>query len=428
MKKYDIVGDIHGHADTLRALLKKLGYEEHDGAYRHPERSVIFVGDFIDRGPKIRETLQIVRAMMESGSALAVMGNHEYNALCFHTPDGRGGHLRPHTTEKVTQHQATLEQIAVPFPDEWRDWVAWFKTLPLFLDLGALRVVHACWDDDQVACLNGSNRLTDALLHASAAKGTPEYRAIEVLLKGKEIELPDGHTFVTKDGVERHEIRVKWWIPGAGKTYYDLSLPTCETAPRLLAPANRSLERGYAETEPPVIVGHYWLAPAKPELLAPNVACVDYSVAKDGPLVVYRWDGEAVLDDGKFVCCFGEHAATESERVADNGQEPPSQDALNRAMGSIMERYSWGAFQVILTDPERLRAWLVENVPQEQAEPWADPEDPAVGEQGVVNADTEQKALELWGELNKEEREKIMAAVRELWGKGGVALLPINLR
>ncbi len=153
---------------------------------------MIFVGDFIDRGPKIRETLEIVRAMVEAGTALAVMGNHEYNALCFHTPDGHGGYLRPHTPEKVSQHQATLDQIAVPFPDEWREWLEWFMKLPLFLDLGSLRVVHACWDDEQIAQLHGDNRLTDELLHTSIVKGTPENQAVEVLLKGKEIELPRG--------------------------------------------------------------------------------------------------------------------------------------------------------------------------------------------------------------------------------------------
>ena len=298
--RYDIIGDIHGYAGSLRRLLKKLGYEEINGVYRHRERQAIFVGDFIDRGWKIRETLQIVRAMVDAGTALAVMGNHEYNALCFHTPDGKGGYLRPHKEVKVRQHQATLHQLADKHPEEWGEWLEWFKTLPLWLDLGGLRIVHACWDDDQIALLGGNNELTDELLHASAVTGTPEYKAIETLLKGKEIALPDGKTFKTKDGDERHEIRVKWWIPAAGKTYYDLSLPTYEDAPRVLVPHDPRLERGYAETEPPVIVGHYWLPPATPVPLAPNVACVDYSVAKDGLLVAYRWDGESVLSAGKF--------------------------------------------------------------------------------------------------------------------------------
>ena len=60
---YDIIGDIHGHAHELEILLQKLGYQKQHGIYSHPlKRQVIFVGDFIDRGPQIRETLQLVRA------------------------------------------------------------------------------------------------------------------------------------------------------------------------------------------------------------------------------------------------------------------------------------------------------------------------------------------------------------------------------
>ena len=74
---YDLIGDIHGHANTLVALLGRLGYEKHKGVYRHTERTAIFLGDFIDRGPQIRETLEIVRPMVDAGSASAVMGKHE---------------------------------------------------------------------------------------------------------------------------------------------------------------------------------------------------------------------------------------------------------------------------------------------------------------------------------------------------------------
>ena len=65
-----------------------MGYEETNGVLRHPEgRRAVFLGDFIDRGPEIRRTHEIVRGMVEAGSALAVMGNHELNALHFTTPD-----------------------------------------------------------------------------------------------------------------------------------------------------------------------------------------------------------------------------------------------------------------------------------------------------------------------------------------------------
>lgn len=81
---YDIIGDIHGHADKLKELLHKLGYQSVDGIYLHAEgRKVIFLGDFIDRGPKIREVLHIAKNMCDNGYAIAIMGNHEFNAITF---------------------------------------------------------------------------------------------------------------------------------------------------------------------------------------------------------------------------------------------------------------------------------------------------------------------------------------------------------
>jgi hypothetical protein len=65
---YDLIGDIHGHADALQRLLKTLGYSRQKGVYRHTGRQAIFLGDFIDRGTKIRETLEIVRPVVEPGA------------------------------------------------------------------------------------------------------------------------------------------------------------------------------------------------------------------------------------------------------------------------------------------------------------------------------------------------------------------------
>lgn len=97
----DFIGDIHGHADKLEELLQKLGYTKNDGIYSHCNRKVMFVGDYIDRGPKIRESLQIIKTMVESDNAIALMGNHEYNALCFHFQETEGEHLRKHLIKKA---------------------------------------------------------------------------------------------------------------------------------------------------------------------------------------------------------------------------------------------------------------------------------------------------------------------------------------
>ena len=80
---YDIIGDVHGHADALRRLLLKLGYSESQGVFRHDTRKVIFVGDFVDRGPDQKEVLRIARNMCEADTASAVLGNHEFNAIAW---------------------------------------------------------------------------------------------------------------------------------------------------------------------------------------------------------------------------------------------------------------------------------------------------------------------------------------------------------
>ena len=144
---YDIIGDIHGQADKLEALLRKLGYREAAGVWHHPERQVIFVGDFIDRGPAQLRSVNIARRMVDAGTALAVMGNHELNAIAWHTPNARqpGEYLRPHRSVKWgnknrQQHERFLAEVEQQ-PKLHAELIDWFLTLPLWLELTRLRVV-----------------------------------------------------------------------------------------------------------------------------------------------------------------------------------------------------------------------------------------------------------------------------------------------
>ena len=74
MKKqsYDLVGDIHGQAPELERLLEKLSYKKFDGVWKHAERKMIFLGDFVDRGDYQKEVINIVRPMIEQGHAVVV--------------------------------------------------------------------------------------------------------------------------------------------------------------------------------------------------------------------------------------------------------------------------------------------------------------------------------------------------------------------
>jgi len=296
---HDLIGDIHGHADALLQLLRKLGYSKQNGVYRHPERQAVFLGDFIDRGPKIRETLEIVRAMIDSGAALAVMGNHELNALAFHIPDSEkpGEHLRPHNEKNSNQHAETMRQVPA---GELAAYLAWFRTLPLWLELDGLRVVHACWDETCMERISGP--ITDEFLHAACSPKGSLFEPVEAILKGKEAKLPPGATFRDKDGHERTSTRVKWYEAPHGHTYRTYAMASEPIESDLPLP-NEVIQAAvpYPEDAKPVFVGHYWLSGRQPELLGRNIACVDWSVAKGGFLCAYRWEGERELDAENFV-------------------------------------------------------------------------------------------------------------------------------
>lgn len=301
---YDIIGDIHGEYDALVRLLEKLGYRQGADGWRHTERTVVFVGDFIDRGVAQKPVLDTVMQMVGQGNALAVMGNHEFNALGFHTPkqEQTAQWLRPRTDKNVKQHIAFL-QAYLDKPDELQTVLEFFRTLPLWLDLGDIRIVHACWSQEvmtRLAARHKASHLSNKLLALASRKGTQEYQDLELLLKGKELPLNNA-SFFDKDGTERNEIRVRWW--DAAATTYQQAYLGPESA-RTSIPDDDThgahlIE--YSHDAPPLFLGHYWMS-GTPEVLAPNIACVDYSVAKPGgKLVAYRWQGEQRLRNDHFV-------------------------------------------------------------------------------------------------------------------------------
>ena len=297
-QSYDIIGDIHGHADELVALLRTLGYAREGRAFRHPNgRKAIFLGDFIDRGPKIREVLGTVRSMVEAGSALAVLGNHEINAMRFHTLGGDGKPLRPHTGKNIDQHRATLEQF--PDQNEWKGWIDWFAGLPLFLDLDRLRIVHACWDARAVEVARKLGRLENDVLERYSHPGTAEYDAISQILNGPEARLPSGFRFKAADGIARRKFRVKWWLDLTGMTCREAIFPCSDELPELLPldlPAT-----GYPEDCPPTFFGHYAMTDSTPSPITRKLASLDYGSGKGGFLCAYRWDGEEEIEPEKFL-------------------------------------------------------------------------------------------------------------------------------
>lgn len=303
---YDIIGDIHGYADELEALLEQMDYKHTSSGWQHASRKVIFLGDFIDRGPRQIDSVAIARTMVENDHALAVMGNHEFNAIAYATPDParQGQYLRAHSEKNRKQHQAYLDEVGEGSALH-QQHIAWFKTLPLYLDMPGFRVIHACWHPQQIEVLNAhldsKQRVLDAAWPELARPEGAGYEALETLLKGLEIPLPDGHYFFDKDQNQRNNIRTEWWNQHA-LTYRDLAMVPAEVIERIPhTPVPDDVLPGY-QGDKPLFVGHYWLT-GTPAPLNDHIACLDYSIAGGvkGKLCAYRWNGEQTLRQEQFV-------------------------------------------------------------------------------------------------------------------------------
>jgi len=311
--RYDIIGDVHGRMDKLEALLQRLGYTPDGAGYTPPPgHKALFLGDLIDTKPGydfpggVRATLTTVKAMCEAGAALCLMGNHELNAIFYHTRGPEGHWLRPHGSMNKRTHHGTLED----FPDhrepdgEWlRVWLPWLMELPFYLDLGGFRAVHACWHPPSIALLAGKKLTDEAFFHQVANHHTPEGTALELLLKGVEILLPEGVSYQDQMGVRRGRIRARWWqFPVEGMTFHDFNFPPDSSIPHQAVPTEIHPHiPGYGPDEPPVFFGHY-LKPAEAPFLSEqhNVACLDHGASMDGPLICYRWQGESQLSAEHF--------------------------------------------------------------------------------------------------------------------------------
>jgi len=300
---YDLIGDIHGQAGKLEALLARLGYANEGASWRPPDgHQAIFVGDLIDRGPEQVKVLRIVRAMVEAGHAQAIMGNHEFNAIGFALPDPErpGQHLRPRNEKNRGQHAEFLRQVGED-SDLHREIVDWFRELSPVLDLGGIRVVHAWWHQpyvDLIADRLAGQPMSDEFMAAAFRRGSAEWLAMEGLSKGLELKLPDGHSFVDHAGIERRDVRARWWMDQP-RHYRDVAIVGDQShlVPEHPLPDDYA---GRPVDDVPVFIGHYWMQ-GVPSLMSPKVACLDWSAAKDGPLVAYRWQGEDVLDARNFV-------------------------------------------------------------------------------------------------------------------------------
>jgi hypothetical protein len=281
MSGVDIVGDIHGHADQLLCLLSKLGYQRRRSGspFAHPDsRTAVFVGDLINRGPASSEVIQVVRGMTDTGSAFAVLGNHEFNLIAASFVGDEQFHKR------------------------YLEHLDWFKSLPFSLEVGGIRVAHAVWHPSSLKVIAGRTCSDEDFLLRAITKGTPEGQAVQTVLKGIKVRIPRGQVYLDRFGIRRSRGRIRWWLDPSGLTYADLLFPSYAGACAKSSPSGADLagSEPYPSDAPAVFIGHYCLPVSEPKI-HDNVACVDGCVTCDGVLWGYRYNGERILDPVNLV-------------------------------------------------------------------------------------------------------------------------------
>jgi len=145
---FDIIGDVHGCYEELVQLLDRLGYRVlEDGSFGHPDgRTLVFVGDLVDRGPDSGQVLKLAIDMLERGRALWARGNHDDKMIRA---------LKGNPVEIGPDLQKTLDQIEALDEYALKDRLlkAWNEgKIPhhLVLDGGKLVVAHAGIKEDMI--------------------------------------------------------------------------------------------------------------------------------------------------------------------------------------------------------------------------------------------------------------------------------------
>ncbi len=163
---FDIIGDVHGCCDELEELLEKLGYVadelpddgpmQYRKLWHHPDgRRAIFVGDLVDRGPRVLDSLDLARNMVEHGNALMVPGNHE-NKLLRYFKKGRTK-IKYGFDQTLAELRALPEERRQSYEESTREFLESLQS-HLVLDGGNLVVAHAGLKEEMHGRISGKER------------------------------------------------------------------------------------------------------------------------------------------------------------------------------------------------------------------------------------------------------------------------------
>ncbi len=166
---FDIIGDIHGCFDELVDLLRELGHRVDETSFTVQAsngRKVVFVGDLVDRGPKIPQVLKLVMNAVASGAALCMPGNHDVKLM--RKLRGRDIQITHGLAESLAQLAGEPEDFRKRVVDFIDDLVSHYV-----FDDGELVVAHAGMKESMQG--RGSGAVREFALYGETTGETDEF-------------------------------------------------------------------------------------------------------------------------------------------------------------------------------------------------------------------------------------------------------------
>lgn len=182
---FDIFGDIHGCCDELEELLARLGYTTRINdeigqsassliqptVYAHPEgRKAVFVGDLVDRGPRVLDTVRLVASMVAAGTGICVPGNHDMKLL--RKLNGKNPQITHGLAQTMAEIDALPNDVREPFCKELVTFLDGLVS-HYVLDNGKLIVAHAGMKEELQG--RGSGKVREFALYGETTGETDEF-------------------------------------------------------------------------------------------------------------------------------------------------------------------------------------------------------------------------------------------------------------
>jgi serine/threonine protein phosphatase 1 len=129
------IGDVHGCFDKLKKLVNQCRLN-----CRNEDAKLIFLGDYIDRGPDSRRVVEfLIDAQSHlAGKVICLCGNHEALAISGAADISQADSWLHNGGSETLQSYGITTAAQMP-PDHIR----WFRSLPMYYDDGLRFFVHA---------------------------------------------------------------------------------------------------------------------------------------------------------------------------------------------------------------------------------------------------------------------------------------------